>query len=73
MFRDLVATLAPAFAVSLPMLMGLGLLYFYIAGVIGMTTALVGAFALAAIVVTGLAFRPDPDDQPDVLISSIRD
>ena len=63
MFRDLVATLAPVFAVFLPMVMGLGLLYFYLAGVIGVTTVLVGVFALAAIVITGVAFRPEPDEQ----------
>jgi hypothetical protein len=61
MLRDLISV-TPIFAVVLPVLMGLGLLYLYLSGVIGVATALVVAFALGAIVVTGVTMHAGTDE-----------
>ena len=57
-----IVVLAPIFAVILPIVAGFGVLYFYLAGVIGATTALLGAFTLAAVLVTGVALHGEANE-----------
>jgi hypothetical protein len=51
-------------AIIIPVLLGFGLIYLFAAGVIGIATALAGAFALVAFAVTAVVFHEDRDD-PD--------
>jgi hypothetical protein len=60
-------SVAFACAVVLPVILGLGLLVFYIDGKIGMATTLVAGFSIAAVSFTAAVFRerPERDDDAD--------
>jgi hypothetical protein len=49
-------------AVILPILLGLGLIYLFTAGAIGIATTLAGSFALVAFAVTAVVFHFDADE-----------
>jgi hypothetical protein len=51
-------------AVVLPIILGLGLIYLFTAGAIGVATTLAGSFALVAFAVTAVVFHGDTDE-PD--------
>jgi hypothetical protein len=73
MLTSAIRTLAPIFAVVLPMLMGLGLVYFYLAEIIGMATVFVGAFTLAAVVVAGVLVQATDHHEFHVDPGGLRD
>jgi hypothetical protein len=57
--------LVPAFAVGLPIVMGMVLLYFFIDGAIGIATVLAGGFAIYAAVVTALMMHGEEEQDSD--------
>jgi hypothetical protein len=58
-------SVAFACAVVLPVILGLGLLVFYIDGQIGMATTLVAGFSIAAVSFTAVVFREPPAGHED--------
>ena len=49
-------------AIVLPVFLGLGLVYLFTDGAIGIATTLAGSFALVAFAVTAVVFHGDADD-----------
>ena len=63
---------APIFAIVLPILLGLGLIYLFTQGTIGVATALAGAFALVAFAVTVVVFHGGDEPESDGFDSRMR-
>jgi hypothetical protein len=61
-----VRSVAFACAVVLPVVLGLGLLVFYIDGQIGIATTLAAGFSIAAISFTAVIFREPPESDVDL-------
>jgi hypothetical protein len=57
-----VRTYVSVLAVISPILLGLGLIYLFAAGSIGIATVLAGSFALVALAVTGVVFHAGADE-----------
>lgn len=55
----------PVFAIGMPIVAGLALMYLFIAGHIGVATVLVGCFALGAFAVTAAVLHAHGGEDPD--------
>ena len=55
----------PVMAVGVPILIALGLLYLFVAGVIGTATALVSTFSLTAFAITAVVLHGNGDDEDE--------
>jgi hypothetical protein len=58
-------SLLPVFAIGLPIVAGLALVYLFVSGIIGMATVLVSCFALGAFAITAAVLHIGAEEDPE--------